>query len=192
MKWVLFIPELWCFLMVALFCALSMLAHPNPRRDYLVAFFLAALGVVVTVTAVRMEGTLFFDVYRVDLFSQVFKVMLAMGLLLIVSLCAELKGIPDFRHHEFYLLLSICTLGMMVMVSSVELLTLYIALELSSYSLYLLVALRKGYGIHMEAGIKYFLVGITTSAVMLFGLASLFVAPPTPRISQTSYRCCPR
>ena len=183
MKWVLFIPELWVLLMSAFFFGMSMAARPNPRRDYFIALFFAAAGVIVTLIAVRMEGTLFFDVYRVDLFSQVFKVMLAMGLFLIISLCSELNGIPDFRHHEFYLLLSICTFAMMVMVSSVELLTLYIALELSSYSLYILVALRKDHGTPMEAGIKYFLVGAVTSAVMLFGIASLYGAAHTTSLT---------
>jgi NADH-quinone oxidoreductase subunit N len=73
---------------------------------------------------------------------------------------------------------------MMLLVSSVELLTIYISLELTSYSLYVLVALRKGYGIQTEAGIKYFLIGAATSAVMLFGLASLFGATHTTYVEE--------
>ena len=128
---------------------------------------------------VGLQGTLFSGVYRVDLFSQVFKVLLMIGLVLVISLCSELEGIREDRHPEFYLLLSVCTLGMMILVSSVELLTLYVALELTSYSLYILVALRKGGGLQREAGIKYFLLGASTSAVMLFGLACLFGASHT-------------
>ena len=184
MGWNLFIPELYFLLASAVFFSLSMLNRPNPGRDYTFALFLAAAGVAVCLSTIRLEGTLFFDVYRVDLFSQVFKALLAMGFFLVVSLCSELNGIRDQRHPEFYFLLSICTLAMMILVSSVELLTIYIALELTSYSLYVLVPLRKGDGIHTEAGIKYFLVGATTSAAMLFGLAALYGATHTTYVTE--------
>jgi NADH-quinone oxidoreductase subunit N len=172
--WILFIPELYCLLMGVVFFALAMVARPNPRRDYFVALLLASVGVVVALASVKLEGTLFFDAYRVDLFSQVFKVMLAMGFFLVICLCTELNGIEERHHPEFYLFLTTCTLAMMMLVSSVELLTIYVALELSSYSLYILVVLRRGHGIDVEAGIKYLMVGATSSAVMLFGLSFIF------------------
>jgi NADH-quinone oxidoreductase subunit N len=81
-----------------------------------------------------------------------------------------------------------CTLGMMLLVSSRELLTLYVSLELTSYSLYVLVPLRSGGGQQMEAGIKYFLIGIATSALMLFGMASLFGATQTTYIGELSQK----
>ena len=172
--WILFIPELYCLLMGVVFFALAMVARPNPRRDYFVALLLASVGVVVALASVKLEGTLFFEAYRVDLFSQVFKVMLAMGFFLVICLCTELNGIEERHHPEFYLFLTTCTLAMMMLVSSVELLTIYVALELSSYSLYILVVLRRGHGIDVEAGIKYLMVGATSSAVMLFGLSFIF------------------
>lgn len=172
--WILFIPELYCLLMGVVFFALAMVARPNPRRDYFAALLLASVGVVVALASVKLEGTLFFEAYRVDLFSQVFKVMLAMGFFLVICLCTELNGIEERHHPEFYLFLTTCTLAMMMLVSSVELLTIYVALELSSYSLYILVVLRRGHGIDVEAGIKYLMVGATSSAVMLFGLSFIF------------------
>ena len=172
--WMLFIPELYCLLMVVVFFGLAMVARPNPRRDYFVALLLGSIGVVVALASVKMEGDLFFQAYRVDLFSQVFKVMLAMGLFLVICLCTELNGIEERHHPEFYLFLSTCTLAMMMLVSSVELLTIYVALELSSYSLYILVPLRRGQGVDVEAGIKYLMVGASSSAVMLFGLSFVF------------------
>jgi NADH-quinone oxidoreductase subunit N len=58
----------------------------------------------------------------------------------------------------------------------VELLTIYVSLELSSYSLYILVPLRKGDGIDVEAGIKYLFIGAVSSGFMLFGLSYIFGA----------------
>ena len=184
MKWMPLLPEVYFFLAAAVFFILSLLSWSNPRRDYLTALILTAGGVVTTLGVVNAEGLFFSQVYRVDLFSQVFKVLLALGCFLIVCLCNELKGISERHHPEFYFLIILSTLAMMMLVSSVELLTIYIALELVSYSLYLLVPLRKGYGLHLEAGIKYFLIGASTSAVMLFGLALLYGAVQTTYLAE--------
>ncbi len=187
MKWLILGPEIY-FLAVAVVFLLLSLARLNGRRDFSVALFLAGLGVAVTLATVRLEGSLFSGAYRVDLYSQVFKGLLSLGFFLVVCLCSNLKGIEETRHSEFYLFLATCTLGMMLLVSSVELLTLYVALELSSYSLYALVPLRSGRGQQMEAAIKYFLSGIATSALMLFGLASLFGATQTTYIAELTLK----
>jgi NADH-quinone oxidoreductase subunit N len=174
MSWLLFFPELFYFGGGMAFLCLSMSNRSNPRRDYYTALVLAALGVVICLATVNLEGSLFFNTYRVDLFSQVFKLILALGLFLIISICSELNAISARHHPEFYFLLFVCTLAMMLLVSSVHILTIYVALELSSYSLYILVALRRDEKMSMEAGIKYFLVGIFASAIMLFGVALLY------------------
>jgi NADH-quinone oxidoreductase subunit N len=174
MNWLLFYPELYYFAVGMIFLFMSMARQNNSRRNYLTAWLLAALGVGISLAAMRQEGLLFFQAYRVDLFSQVFKVLLSIGLFLIISICSNLNGVAERYHGEFYLLLFICTLAMMLLVSSVHILSIYVALELSSYSLYILVALRSDEQIGLEASLKYFLVGIFASAVMLFGVALLY------------------
>ncbi len=185
MKWFLFYPELYYFAGGLAFLCLSMSKHSTPRRNYLAALVLAIVGVVVCLSAVNREGLLFLDTYRVDLFSQVFKVLLSMGLFLIISICSELKSISVRHHPEFYFLLFVCTLAMMLLVSSVHILTIYVALELSSYSLYILVALRSDEKMSLEAGIKYFLIGIFASAVMLFGVALLYSTSQATYVADT-------
>jgi len=187
MKWLILGPEIY-FLAVAVVFLILAMGRPNRRRDFSAALLLAALGVGMALAAVRLEGSLVHGAYRVDLFSQLFKVLLSIGFFLVVSLSSNLNGIREARHSEFFLLLATCTLGMMLLVSSLELLTMYIALELASYSLYALVPLRSGGGRQIEAGIKYFLSGIATSALMLFGLATLFAATKTTMITDLALR----
>ncbi len=173
MSWMVIAPELYFLGMAAVFFTLAMIPETDSRRGYITALALAMGGVLVSLVSLKLHGS-FSHVYRVDLFSQVFKVLLAVGFFLILCICSELNGIRQENHPEFYLLLSLCTLAMMMLVSSVELLTIYVALELTSYSLYILVALRRGEDLSLEAGIKYFLIGASASAVMLFGMASLY------------------
>jgi len=174
MKWMIFSPEIYYLLVGLWFLALSMLPRARSRRNYFSALFLAAAGILVCLITVKSEGVLFFSAYQVNLFSQVFKVLLSLGLFLVICLCPNLTAIKAKHHPEFYLLLFVCTLAMMMLVSSVHLLAIYVSLELSSYALYILVALRRGKDMGIEAGIKYFLIGIFASAVMLFGLALLY------------------
>ena len=174
MKWMIFSPEIYYLLVGLWFLALSMLPRAKSGRNYFSALFLAAAGILVCLITVKSEGVLFFNAYQINLFSQVFKVLLSLGLFLVICLCPNLTAVKAKHHPEFYLLLFVCTLAMMMLVSSVHLLAIYVSLELSSYSLYILVALRRGKDMGIEAGIKYFLIGIFASAVMLFGLALLY------------------
>ncbi len=182
MNWLIITPELYFMGTAAVFFTLAMIQKSDFRRNYIIALVLAGGGLLVTLASVKLHGS-FSQIYRIDLFSQVFKVLLAMGFFLILCICSELKGISRRRHPEFYLLLSLCTLAMMMLVSSVDLITIYVALELASYSLYILVAMRKGEGLQLEAGLKYFLIGAATSAIMLFGMASLYGATGETHIS---------
>ena len=184
MKWLLFYPELYYFAVGMVFLFMSMAKQNNPRRDYFTALFLAVLGVVICLVSIRQQGLLFFEAYRVDLFSQVFKVLLSIGLFLIISICSNLNGVAERYHPEFYLLLFLCTLAMMLLISSVHILNIYVALELSSYSLYILVALRNDEQIGLEAALKYFLVGIFASAVMLFGVALIYSATQATYVTE--------
>ncbi|MEN6483856.1 MAG: NADH-quinone oxidoreductase subunit N [Syntrophobacteraceae bacterium] len=176
MNWVLFIPETYYVLMGLVFFCWSISRKVGPESLYKWAVAMSGAGVLVTVLCARFEGMLFYDAYKVDLFSQVFKVLLSLGTFWVVLTCRELKGISERLHAEFFFLMSICTLGMMMLVSSVELLTIYVSVELASYCLYLMVPMRRGTDLYAETGVKYFMIGATASAIMLFGISFLFGA----------------
>jgi NADH-quinone oxidoreductase subunit N len=173
MNWTLLTPEIVLLLTAALFLVLACL-KPDPLRDYHLGVAMAAATLVVSLIGVTMSGDLFNQVYRVDLYSQVFKALLAIGFFLVIFLCDDFKGIAPAHHGEGYFLLAVCTLAMMLMASAVHLLALVLALELSSYSLYILVFLRRDGRWGMVAGLRYFLVGVSASAIMLFGLALIY------------------
>ena len=172
--WALFAPELSLFGGALLFLGISFGKQPRPKGCFIAALAASALAVVVALASVKMQGTLFGQSYQIDLFSQVLKALLAMGLFLVVCICGDVKGVAERLHPEFYLLLFTCTLAMMLLTSAVHLLSIYVALELSSYSLYVLVSLRRTRDQAVAAALKFFIVGIVSSALMLFGLALLY------------------
>lgn len=181
----LFLPELACLFSLAVFLFWAMAGQQAPpRQSHRAALFLAGIAVLTCLLTLKAEGALFAGVYQVDFFSQMVKLLLSVGFFLVLCLCAELDGISDAYHAEFYLLLFACTLAMMLMVSCVHVMSLYVALELSSYCLYILVSLRKDTAMGLEAGLKYFLVGISASALMLFGIAVLYGTTGTLHINE--------
>jgi NADH-quinone oxidoreductase subunit N len=184
MNVMLFGPELYYLGVALIFFGLTLRRKVQVKADYQIALGLAGLGVVVTAACLFQQGDLFFKAYRVDLFSQIFKFILALGLFLVLTISHNLAHIEARDHGEFYLFLTTTTIGMMMLVSAVELLTIYVALELSSYSLYILVPLRRGDGIDVEAGIKYLFIGAVSSGFMLFGLSYIFGATQTTYLAE--------
>ena len=172
----LFAPEIYYLLMgLALFLG-SLRKKENGKTDFQTFLALAGGGVLVCALSLFQQGELFFAAYKVDLFSQIFKLALAVGLFLVALICHRLPGVEERFHAEFYLFLTTCTVGMMMLVSAVELITIYVSLELASYSLYILIPMRKGDGLDVEAGIKYLFIGAVSSCFMLFGLSYIFGA----------------
>lgn len=173
MNWIVLSPEIWMLATAGVFLVRAMMP-PDAGRNHALALAAAAISAGIALGGTGFAGDLFAGTYRVDLFSQFYKCLLAVGFFLVVSLCGGGTGIREEWQAEFYLLLAVATLAMMMLVSSVHLLTIYITLELSSYSLYILVSLNRDRDRGIRAGLKYFLVGASASAVMLFGLALVY------------------
>lgn len=141
------------------------------------AILLGTLIFGATLVSWNQEGTLFFGSYQVDLYSQVFKILIAGAMLVVLILGRQLKDIKKSVHPEYYLFLFVSVLGLMMLVSSIELLAIFVALELSSFAVYIMVAMRDDSGssrFQMEAGIKYLLFGVTATGFMLFGMSYMF------------------
>jgi NADH-quinone oxidoreductase subunit N len=170
----LFIPELYLAFMALVFFAQSLWKSPAPFNHSL-ARFLAALGLILSLFCLNCSGSLFYQSYRLDLFSQGFKILITLGLFLVIVLGQDLKSIDQRLIPEYYMFLVLSSLGLMLMASSVELITIFIAMELSSYSLYILIPLRRqAAGHQMEAAIKYIIFGAASTGIMLFGMSYIF------------------
>ena len=109
--------------------------------------------------------------------------MLICGIVL-VALLLSLDTLPEDSHHqgEYYALIVFGAVGMCLLTAAVELLVVFIALEISSISTYILAGYRKNTGRGPEAAIKYFLLGSFATAFLLYGIALIFGATGTTQI----------
>lgn len=171
-----FLPEL-LLMGGALVLFFVSLGEARARQARAVAIALGVLLVAVCAGCLGQQAVLFCGAYRVDLFSQILKLVLAFGFVLVVLLGGGLEDIRDDVRAEYYLFLTLSISGLVMLVSCVDLLTLVIALELSSFPLYLMVPMRRerhGHGRAMESAIKYVMFGIAANGIMFFGMSYLY------------------
>lgn len=171
-----FLPEL-ALLLGALILFVITLGESRGQQARRTALLVSIGAVLASVLCLGQEQLLFSGAYRVDLFSQVLKTIFAFGLFVIVLLSGDLKDIrPDIK-PEYYLFLAVSVSGLMMLVSSIDLITLIIALEVSAFPLYLMVPMRReraGQRTQMESAIKYMMFGVGANGIMFFGLSYLF------------------
>ncbi len=135
---------------------------------------LASLVPVLTLALDGADRTMFGGAYAVDNFALVIKAMFLLVAYVVVLLSTNYIAEGDYDEGEYYMLLLSSLLGMTVMASSRDLISIFVALELLSIPAYMLAGWRKRDLHGNEAGVKYYLMGVFASAVMLYGMSLLF------------------
>jgi NADH-quinone oxidoreductase subunit N len=135
---------------------------------------LAALVPVLTLAADGHDRAMFGGAYVVDNYALALK-----GFFLVVAYVTLLISVDyisegDYYQGEFYLLLLTSVLGLTVMASARDLITIFVALETISIPTFVLAGWRKHDTKSNEAALKYFLIGVISSALMLFGMSYVF------------------
>lgn len=112
--------------------------------------------------------------YVVDQYALVLKGLFLLTGYVVVLLSTNYMAEGDYHDSEYYQLISAAVLGMMVMTSARDLVSIFVALELMSIPAYLMAAWRKRDLKSNEAGLKYMLMGVFASAIMLYGMSLLY------------------
>jgi NADH-quinone oxidoreductase subunit N len=145
---------------------------------------LAALIPVITLAVDGADRSLFDGAYVVDNFSLVLKALFLVSGYVVVLMSTNYIAEGDYAEGEYYVLLLSSLLGMTLMASARDLITVFIALELLSIPAYVLAGWRKRDLIGNEAGVKYYLMGVFASAVLLYGMSLLFGVAGDTRLTE--------
>jgi len=121
-------------------------------------------------------GSGWFNMIRVDEFSVFFHVLICAISAVVILASFEYLDAQQIRGGEYYGLILFGTVGMVLMSSAVELVLIFIALEISSISTYILAGFRRRAATSAESAIKYFLLGSFATAFFLYGVALMFGA----------------
>ena len=135
---------------------------------------LAALVPVLTLALDGADRVMFDGAYVVDDFALVMKALFLIAGYVVILLSTNYIAEGDYHEGEYYFLLLSSLLGMSVMASARDLVSIFVALELLSIPAYMLAAWRKRDLKGNEAGLKYYLMGVFASAVLLYGMSLLY------------------
>ena len=178
------LPEIFLFVWAAVVITVDLVTR---RQHAGLVGWLSLLGLAVTgvILAFTGFGTGFGAMFRNDPLSLFFKVVfLGAAFMAIGSSFGVLRDKIQKHRGEYLGLILLSTVGMMFLSSSNELLSLYIGLELTTIPLFILAAFMKDDRFSVEAGIKYFVIGAFSSALLIYGMSFLYGLSGTTELVQ--------
>ena len=154
----------------------------SQRTLGLIAFLGTLAGLCSTWYMAQFPGMAFSGTVRVDSFSAFFNFLVIAIAAVVILSSFEYMAVQKIRAGEYYALILFGTVGMSLMSSAVELVMIFIALEISSISTYILAGFRRNEASSAEASLKYFLLGSFATAFFLYGVALMFGATGSTNI----------
>jgi len=145
---------------------------------------LAALVPVATLAASGHDRSMFGGAYVVDHYAIALKGFFLVATYVTILLSVDYVNDGDYYKGEFYVLLLTSAFGMSVMASARDLITLFVALETISIPTFILATFRKHDRRSNEAGVKYYLIGVLSSALMLYGMSLIFGITGSTKLSE--------
>src|SRR6266704_590682 len=185
-EYVRILPEL----VLSIFGMVVMVVDPliDERRNQRTLGNIALLGslaaIVATLYQSQFPGPGFWNMVNVDTFSVFFHFLVTTVTAVVILTSYEYMEVQQIRAGEYYGLILFGAVGMCLMSSAVELVLIFIALEISSISTYILAGFRRRAAISSEASVKYFLLGSFATAFFLYGVALMFGATGSTSIAR--------
>src|SRR4051812_3021669 len=134
----------------------------------------ALLIVVGILVLLQPGGQAFGGSFVADNYARFLKILALLGSIATLVMSVEFLSAPDRRIFEYAILVLLSTLGMMVLISAGDLISLYLGLELMSLALYVVAASHRDNVRSTEAGLKYFVLGALSSGMLLYGASLIY------------------
>ena len=172
------LPEIFLSLWLLIFIPLGVYSGGNKsnRQSYFSIFsILGLLGTLLILLMGDNRAALgFYELVVTDRLATYLKALILFSAIIVLIISEKYRSIESLYIFEYPLLILFSILGMLVMLSSNDFITLYLGLELQSLALYVLAATKKDSLKSSEAGLKYFILGALASGFFLFGASLLF------------------
>jgi NADH-quinone oxidoreductase subunit N len=154
----------------------------------LIAFAGTVAALIATWYMAQSPGLAFSNMVKVDSFSVFFHFLIIAIAAVVILSSFEYMAVQRIRAGEYYALILFGAVGMALMSSAVELVLIFIALEISSISTYILTGFRRNEAASSESSLKYFLLGSFATAFFLYGVAMMFGATGSANIEVISQK----
>ena len=136
--------------------------------------FVLVLTAIWVLIGVPDDSYAFNGAFRADGFSILFKVCILLSAAIVLAMSKDYLERSNLLNYEYPALICLSIVGMMIMVASTNLMSVYLGLELQSLSLYVIAAFRRDSLKSTEAGLKYFVLGALSSGLFLYGASLVY------------------
>ena len=174
-------PELFLAAMACVILIVDLFVGAS-RRWLTGSLTMATLIVCAFITYFTFDGTsslTFNNMFVDDPLADFLKMLVYIAVITVLVYGRDYLAARDLDKGEYYLLVLFATLGMMVMISAYNFLTIYLGLEMLSLSLYAMVAIDRDSPRAIEAAMKYFVLGALASGLLLYGMSMIYGATGT-------------
>jgi NADH-quinone oxidoreductase subunit N len=145
----------------------------GPMSEIAVLLFGAAI-IAILLGGPKAEGIVFDNAFVNDRFGDFMKILSLSGSIVVLLMGGDFMRRSGVDKFEFPILITLATLGMLLLISANGLISLYLGLELMSLALYVVAALARDNARASEAGLKYFVLGALSSGMLLYGASLLY------------------
>ncbi|MBK9160754.1 MAG: NADH-quinone oxidoreductase subunit NuoN [Nitrosomonadales bacterium] len=170
--------EIFLLVMVSVILIADLMIKQNGRLVTYMLVQVTLLACSLITVGTHQDGVIyaFNNMFVDDLMSDVLKMLTYLSVSMMLVYSRQYLAVRGLFTGEFMVLALFATLGMMVMISANNFLTLYLGLELLSLSLYAMVALQRDSAVATEAAMKYFILGALASGLLLYGMSMIYGA----------------
>ncbi|OMG53800.1 NADH-quinone oxidoreductase subunit N [Azonexus hydrophilus] len=180
-------PEIFLATMAMAILMIDLFVKDNRRTATFVLTQLTLIG-CAAIQIYTSSGEItytFSNMFVDDMMSDLLKLFVYMTMIVVLFYSRTyLLDRPNMNKGEYYVLALFATLGMMVMISANNFVTIYVGLELLSLSLYAMVAMNRDSLASTEAAMKYFVLGALASGMLLYGMSMIYGATGTLEITE--------
>jgi NADH-quinone oxidoreductase subunit N len=148
---------------------------------------LAAMVPIITLASSSHERSMFGGAFVVDHYAIALAGFFLLATWITILLSFDYISEGDYYKSEYYVLLLTSAFGMVMMVSARDLITLFVALETISIPTFILASFRKHDRESNEAGVKYYLIGVLSSALMLYGMSIIYGVTGSTKLIDISH-----
>ena len=182
------IPEIFLSLSLMFLLIFGVFKRNSSSIVYNLSIFILVITVPLILNVPSSEEFLIFnDSYKIDYLSNFIKILIVISTLFVLLTSSQyLKSIKIYD-VEYPILILSSILGMMVMVSSNDLIVFYIGLELQSLALYVLASFNRDNELSSESGLKYFVLSALSSGLLLYGCSLVYGFSSSTNFSQISF-----
>ena len=180
--WIAALPEIYIFIIINFLIVYAVIYSTSPHLGYPILIRnVTWLGVQILVFALLLNllnpitGVVAFNNLLIfDSFSILIKSILLLSTIVTLILALDYSKFENLNCFEYVILMILAVTGMMLVVSSYDLISMYLAIELQSFCMYIIASLKRESEFSTEAGLKYFILGAFSSGLLLFGCSLLY------------------